>query len=261
MVLDTSWDEIIETYRPLLLLKPDLILFYPDQGESSAKEQILSDSKTFFVNAVAHELFTPITAMLGLLEVAKEGEYVQESLLKIERHLKRMQRIIEQLVLLSKLEQSEYIPHYQRFSLNRLLRDVLVEYEEKMRQKNLRVHIKTNKFIQADPEAFKIVIRNLVSNAIKYSKDGGVVEILSQGDFLIIQDHGVGIPQEDLKNITARFYRAGNARSYSGAGLGLAIVKHILRKLSISWAIHSIMGTGTKVFLRILANSPSATGE
>lgn len=260
-MLDTSWDEIIEKYRPLLLLKPDVILFYPDQGESSAKEQVLSDSKTFFVNAVAHELFTPITAMLGLLEIAKEGEYVQESLLKMEKHLKRMQRIIEQLVLLSKLEQSEYIPHYQRLSISRMLREILIEYEEKIKQKNLRVEIKTNKFVEADPEALKIAIRNLMSNAIKYSKDGGTVEIFSQKDFLIIQDHGVGIPQEDLKNITARFYRAGNARSYSGAGLGLAIVKHILRKLSISWAIHSVIGTGTKVFLRISVHSSSVTGE
>lgn len=260
-MLDTSWDEIIEKYRPLLLLKPDVILFYPDQGESSTKEQVLSDSKTFFVNAVAHELFTPITAMLGLLEIAKEGEYVQESLLKMEKHLKRMQRIIEQLVLLSKLEQSEYIPHYQRLSISRMLREILIEYEEKIKQKNLRVEIKTNKFVEADPEALKIAIRNLMSNAIKYSKDGGTVEIFSQKDFLIIQDHGVGIPQEDLKNITARFYRAGNARSYSGAGLGLAIVKHILRKLSISWAIHSVIGTGTKVFLRISVHSSSVTGE
>lgn len=260
-MLDTNWDEIIEKYRPLLLLKPDVILFYPDQGESSAKEQVLSDSKTFFVNAVAHELFTPITAMLGLLEIAKEGEYVQESLLKMEKHLKRMQRIIEQLVLLSKLEQSEYIPHYQRLSISRMLREILIEYEEKIKQKNLRVEIKTNKFVEADPEALKIAIRNLMSNAIKYSKDGGTVEIFSQKDFLIIQDHGVGIPQEDLKNITARFYRAGNARSYSGAGLGLAIVKHILRKLSISWAIHSVIGTGTKVFLRISVHSSSVTGE
>lgn len=260
-MLDTSWDEIIEKYRPLLLLKPDVILFYPNQGESSAKEQVLSDSKTFFVNAVAHELFTPITAMLGLLEIAKEGEYVQESLLKMEKHLRKMQRIIEQLVLLSKLEQSEYIPHYQRLSISRMLREILIEYEEKIKQKNLRVEIKTNKFVEADPEALKIAIRNLMSNAIKYSKDGGTVEIFSQKDFLIIQDYGVGIPQEDLKNITARFYRAGNARSYSGAGLGLAIVKHILRKLSISWAIHSIIGTGTKVFLRISVHSSSVTGE
>lgn len=260
-MLDTDWDEVIKENRPIILLKPDRIIFYPDEGDISSKEQVLSDSKTFFVNAVAHELFTPITAMLGLLEIAKEGEYVQESLLKIEKHLKKMQRIIEQLVLLSKLEQSEYIPHYQRLSLRRLLREILIEYEEKIKQKRLQVEIKGSRFIEADPEAFKIVIRNLVSNAIKYSKEGGIVEIFSQKDFLIIQDHGVGIPQEDLKNITARFYRASNARSYSGAGLGLAIVKHILRKLSISWAVHSKLQIGTKVFLKISSNSSSVTGE
>lgn len=260
-MLDTNWDEVINNCKPLILLKPDRILFYPDQGDVSSKEQVLSDSKTFFVNAVAHELFTPITAMLGLLEIAKEGEYVQESLLKMERHLKKMQRIIEQLVLLSKLEQHEYIPHNQRLSLKKLLREILVEYEEKIEQKGLSVEIKTNKSVEADPEAFKIVIRNLVSNAIKYSKEGGTIEIFSQKGLLVIQDHGVGIPQEDLKNITSRFYRASNARSYSGAGLGLAIVKHILRKLSISWAVHSVLGIGTKVFLEIPSYSSSVTGE
>jgi len=260
-VSDTDWDELVEKYRPLIVFKPDRIIFYPDQGEVSSREQILSDSKTFFVNAVAHELFTPITAMLGLLEIAKEGEYVQETLAKIEKHLKKMQRIIEQLVLLSKLEQQEYVPHVQRLSLQRILREILIEYEQKIKQKGISIQIKTNKIIQADPEPLKIAIRNLISNAIKYSKEGGTIRIFSQKDFLVIEDHGVGIPQEELKNITARFYRASNARSYSGAGLGLAIVKHILRKLSISWAVHSHLGVGTKVFVEIPSYSLSLTGE
>ncbi|GAB4314546.1 MULTISPECIES: sensor histidine kinase [Pseudothermotoga] len=248
---DINWHEIAEKYKPLMVLKPDVIIFYPSNGGIFEEKQILSDSKTFFVNAVAHELFTPITALLGLLQIAKEGEYVQETLGKMEKHLKRMQRIIEQLVLLSKLEQQEYIPEKVKINLKILIDEVISEYDKKIKQKNLFVHIKVNKIIKTDTEALKIALANLISNAIKYSNQNGDIIIHAKKDTLIIEDKGVGIPEEDLKNITARFYRASNARTFSGSGLGLAIVKHILRKLSLSWAIHSIVDKGTKIFLEI----------
>lgn len=253
-MLDTDWLEIVKNHKPLLLLKPDRIIFYPTEGETDTKEQVLTDSETFFVNAVAHELFTPITAMIGLIEIAKEGEHVQEILSKMEKHLNRMQRIIEQLILLSKIEQEQYRPEITQVRLEKLIKEILNEYQQKIEQKKVSVDVDLKSTIKTDHEAFRIVLRNLVSNAIKYSRDGATLKIYLQKGFLVIQDEGIGIPEAELKNITARFYRASNARALSGAGLGLAIVKHILRRIGVCWAIHSKLNVGTKVFIEVSQN-------
>ncbi len=251
MVSDINWDEIITKFRPLLLLKPDSVWFYPSMGSTSEEKQRLEDPKTFFVNAVAHELFTPITAMLGLIQIAKDGENIHENLLKIERHLLRMQRIVEQLLLLSRFEREDYQPKLVKIDLNNLLMPLLNEFEQKSKEKNLHFHIELSKTVTTDTEFFRMALRNLLSNSIKYSHPFGKIVICSQNDFLTIKDEGVGIPENDLRYITARFYRATNARSYTGSGLGLAIVKHIFRKLGVSWAVHSKLNFGTVVFVEL----------
>ncbi|WP_448536259.1 sensor histidine kinase [Pseudothermotoga sp.] len=249
----TSWDEIVQEHRPILLIKPDVLVFYPSVGDSSTEKQVLSDSKTFFVNAVAHELFSPLSAVMGLLELAKEGDRVQENLAKMERHLSRMQRILEQLILLSKIEQENYQPFVRKIVLEQILREVIHEYEQRIAQKRISLSLeKINVMIEADEEALKIVLRNLISNAVKYANEASRVEIKTVGNLLLVRDEGLGIPEQELKNVTARFYRAKNVRSISGSGLGLAIVKHILRRLSITWAIHSKLNVGTTVFLELV---------
>lgn len=249
----TDWDEIVQEHRPILLLKPDVLVFYPTAGDPSTEKQILSDSKTFFVNAVAHELFSPLSAVMGLLELAKEGDRVQENLLKMERHLNRMQRILEQLILLSKIEQDNYQPFVRKVNLEQVLGDVVHEYEQRLAQKAISLALdKVNVMIKADEEALKIVLRNLISNAVKYAKESSHVEIKTIGDLLSVRDEGLGIPEQELKNVTARFYRAKNVRGISGSGLGLAIVKHILRRLNVTWAIHSKLNVGTTVFLELV---------
>lgn len=248
----TSWDEIVREYRPILLIRPNVLVFYPSVGDSSTEKQVLSDSKTFFVNAVAHELFSPLSAVMGLLELVKEGDRVQENLAKMERHLNRMQRILEQLILLSKIEQENYQPFVRKIVLEQVLREVIHEYEQRIAQKRISLSLeKTNVMIEADEEALKIVLRNLISNAVKYANEASRVEIKRRGDLLLVRDEGLGIPEQELKNVTARFYRAKNVRSISGSGLGLAIVKHILRRLNITWAVHSKLNVGTTVFLEL----------
>ncbi len=249
MALGTNWDEIIEKFRPLLLVTTSAVWFYPSNGLPDETRQRLEDPKIFFVNAVAHELFTPITAMLGLVEIAKEGENVQENLLKIERHLLRMQRIVEQLLLLSKIEREDYDPSFVDIELDSFIKVLLAEFEPKRKQKNLRFEVSVSGWIRTDQEAFKIALRNLISNSIKYSKDSGRVIIRTERNFLFIEDNGIGIPEKDLKYVTSRFYRASNARSHSGSGLGLAIVKHLFRKFGVTWAIHSKQNLGTMIII------------
>lgn len=248
----TSWPEIVEKFKPILLVESDRIVFYPSEGDGLIQPQALADTKTFFVSAVSHELFTPVTAIIGLVQMAKDGIYTQEAIEKIEKHALRMQRILEQLVVLSKVEKEDFVPNLVELNLETLINEILEEFSARIEEKKLKLSLNVNTFIRADKEAFKIALRNLISNAVKYSPKNGEVKIhLEKEDVLLIEDEGIGIPESELKNVTARFYRASNVRAVPGSGLGLAIVKHILRRLNIIWAIHSKLNQGTKVFIKI----------
>ncbi|MCS7174639.1 sensor histidine kinase [Pseudothermotoga sp.] len=247
----TDWYEIIEKHKPILLIESDKIVFYPSEGDGLVQPQKLTDTKTFFVSAVSHELFTPVTAIIGLVQMAKDGIYVQETLQKIEKHALKMQRILEQLVVLSKVEKEDFVPNLTELNLETLIKEILEEFKGRIEEKNLSFSINTRGLIKVDREAFKIALRNLISNAVKYSPHGGEIKIHFEKNVLSIEDRGVGIPESELKNVTARFYRASNVRTVPGSGLGLAIVKHILRRFNIVWAIHSKLNQGTKVFIKI----------
>ncbi|MEN3007883.1 HAMP domain-containing sensor histidine kinase [Pseudothermotoga sp.] len=247
----TDWCEIIEEHKPILLIESDKIVFYPSEGDGLVQPQKLTDTKTFFVSAVSHELFTPVTAIIGLVQMAKDGIYVQETLQKIEKHALKMQRILEQLVVLSKVEKEDFVPNLTELNLEMLIKEILEEFKGRIEEKNLSFSLNTKGFIKVDREAFKIALRNLISNAVKYSPHGGEIKIYFEKNVLSIEDRGVGIPESELKNVTARFYRASNVRTVPGSGLGLAIVKHILRRFNIVWAIHSRLNHGTKVFIKI----------
>lgn len=247
----TSWPEIVEKFKPILLVESDRIVFYPSKGEGLIQPQALTDTKTFFVSAVSHELFTPVTAIIGLVQMAKDGIYTQEAIQKIEKHALRMQRILEQLVVLSKVEKEDFVPNLIELNLETLINEVLEEFKGRIEEKNLKLSLNANTFIEADREAFKIALRNLISNAVKYSPKDGKVKIHLEKNVLMIEDEGIGIPESELKNVTARFYRASNVRAVPGSGLGLAIVKHILRRFNVIWAIHSKLNKGTRVFIKI----------
>lgn len=247
----TSWPEIVEKFKPILLVESDKIVFYPSEGEGLIQPQALTDTKTFFVSAVSHELFTPVTAIIGLVQMAKDGIYTQEAIQKIEKHALRMQRILEQLVVLSKVEKEDFVPDLIELNLETLINEILEEFKGRIEEKNLKLSLNANALIKADREAFKIALRNLISNAVKYSPKDGEVKIHLEKNVLLIEDEGIGIPESELKNVTARFYRASNVRAVPGSGLGLAIVKHILRRFNVIWAIHSRLNKGTKIFIKI----------
>ena len=211
-----------------------------------------------FVGNVSHELRTPLTVIRGYLEAMldSEGETTGQwhrSLESMHQQAERMERMVSDLLLLSRLETSvEQLAPLEPVAVPAIISAV----EDDARQMGADKHVvefevESMVWIQGDGEQLRSVFSNLVSNAIKYTPDGGRIEVRwfadEQGAFFEVQDSGIGIPARDIPRLTERFYRVDAARSRDngGTGLGLAIVKHVLSRHGASLEILSKAGEGS----------------
>ncbi len=209
--------------------------------------------QAFFVSAVSHELFTPLTALIGLVQMAKDGIYVHDSLEKMERHLQKMSRILDQLILLSKIDSGQYHPQFQSIGLQEIIMEILTDLELRIQEKHLKILFDADGSVYTDRGGLRIILRNILSNAIKYSHIKGLIEINANPKQLICMDEGIGIPGTDQHRIGSQFFRGGNVRRIEGSGLGLSIVKRIASALKIRFSIQSQQNHGTKVIIEFSA--------
>gem|GEM_PF-1878139 len=211
-----------------------------------------SQMKQFLIDAIAHEILTPITSIGGLLYLVKEGIDVEKNIEKIENHLRKMARIVDELLLLSKVEMGNYVPRLRRVELRGVIQEVLQLYADRVERKKLEVKVKTRGMVKTDPEALEIIVRNIISNAVKYTDPGGKITISASSKRIVVEDTGVGIPPKELPFVFQRFFRASNVRDRGGSGLGLAIAKHLAEVLGFEIAIDSRLGVGTRVELKMV---------
>jgi two-component system sensor histidine kinase QseC len=196
--------------------------------------------KEFTANA-AHELRTPIAAMRIQLENAliDNRDNEKKALKKVLTGLDRMTRIVEQLLLLARMEPANKAENTRAVNLYELAREVVAEQAEMAVSKSQDISLTGNKHIELNlnPVASTIILRNLVSNAIHYTQQAGEIRIEvntnSQGDFIRVSDNGPGVPGAALSKLFDRFYRHDNDRHGSGvdgSGLGLTIVKELAQR-------------------------------
>ncbi len=194
-----------------------------------------------FVANVSHELKTPLTSISGYAETLTDGDLDeatrQRFLGTILSNARRMQRLVDDLLDLSRIESGRWTPEVEPVELDALIRDTLSLFEERAagRQVTLAVAVAVDApVLAADADALRQVLTNLVDNALRYVPEGGHVTVRAERDGaevqLAVADDGSGIPSEHLPRIFERFYRvdASRARDEGGTGLGLAIVRHIL---------------------------------
>ena len=219
-------------------------------------EKLIEKQKSdFFANA-SHELKTPITVLQGFSEVLmnKEGmdETSKRQLERIHKESVRLGSLISDMLMLSKIEGGD-IPEkaYTEVVLQDLACEVLNELEEEIKKRNITATITGEGKIVADQNMIFELIENLVSNAVKYNKDGGSVSVTitdtTEGVCLQVKDTGIGIEKEHLPRLCERFYRVDKSHSkrIGGTGLGLAIVKHICAIYGADLSIDSTFGEGT----------------
>ncbi|MFN5346863.1 MAG: sensor histidine kinase, partial [Bacteroidota bacterium] len=207
-----------------------------------------------FISNVSHELQTPISIIQNRLEnLMIEHELNEEVMIKLsdsQRTLNRMSKIIKALLLISKIENDQYLKN-EKIDLLQLLEEVLEEIEERLMEKDIKIIRQFYENIEINPgnkALLYTMFTNVINNAIKYNKEGGNIIITTKttgNEFTIeIKDTGIGMKKEEIPTIFDRFKRLHNSTA-EGFGLGLPIVKTIANFHQMKVRVDSEVGVGT----------------
>ncbi|MDH5396354.1 MAG: HAMP domain-containing histidine kinase, partial [Gammaproteobacteria bacterium] len=216
-------------------------------------------SRRELIANVSHDLRTPLASLQGYLETlllkkdsltaAESHEYVKTAY----QNSQRLQKLITELFELARLENNEAKLHFEAFSISELAHDVSQKFKLNAQQKGIKIETKIPRmpvFVSADIGLIQRVLENLIDNAIKYTPEGGEVEIaLNIGEAsvaTIVRDTGQGISAEESQHIFERFYRIEKDRNQDGSGLGLAIVKRIIQLHNSSIHVSPLENKGTE---------------
>jgi two-component system phosphate regulon sensor histidine kinase PhoR len=220
------------------------------------REQVDAMRRDFIAN-VSHELRTPLTVVNGFMEILLDAQHEDEAtrrhhLTLMQEQAQRMSRLVEDLLTLSRLESSESSLAEEVVDVQALMRDVAAEAtalshgRHRIELQPARAHLRGN------PEELRSAFANLVSNAIRYTPDGGAITLAWRaeadgGGRFEVRDTGIGVAPEHIARLTERFYRVDKSRSREtgGTGLGLAIVKHVLLRHDARLDIQSELGAGS----------------
>lgn len=208
------------------------------------------ESQERFLQDAAHELRNPLAAMTAALQQNKTNTPLVRT---FRRQTKRLIGINEDLLYLEK--RNKQVP--ELLNLSELLQDVVEEIQPIAIKKKVVIDLSTDDHITKVMAVNDYVrlMKNLISNAVKYSHEKSVVTVKQRankhGISIVVRDSGIGIPKRDLENIGQRFFRASNTGRVSGTGLGLAIVQKILNTYGGSWKLKSTVNKGTTVSVTI----------
>ena len=196
----------------------------------NAKLKLKNRQRADMISAIAHEFRNPIASIMGYAQTLEEDKEIppalQEKFLgKIYNNGIKIEALLSRLVLWNKFESGEATLHPSNFDLYTLVNEVKVALEEKYHQRVIVVEGDTY-MVDADRTLLEIVLKNLMENALKYSKEEVLVKI-DEGKVSVI-DKGTGISSSDISKVTKKFYRSGTHTWDNSMGLGLSIVKRIL---------------------------------
>jgi two-component system phosphate regulon sensor histidine kinase PhoR len=225
-----------------------------DSTKSYAADRMRVD----FVANASHELRTPLASLLGFVETlrdeAGEDSDTRQRFLKIMHdEARRMQRLVDDLISLSRIEAEKYRIPSDPVDLGALIREVREELSGDARAVDLRIEVAETPPVPGDRAQLSQLLHNLVGNAMKYGREGAPVTVALAPDGamarLTVTDQGEGIPAQHIPRLTERFYRvdSGRSRSVGGTGLGLAIAKHVAERHRGRIHIASTLGEGTIV--------------
>ena len=228
-----------------------LLLF--DVSQKTETEKI---RREFSAN-VSHELKTPLTTIHGYAQLIASGiakpDDINGFVKKIEKESSRLIRLVEDIIKLSRLDETTQNPEKQVVSLKTVVNEVLETLSENAKNKEIKIEIFGNDtLVYANLSQLTEMIYNLIDNAVKYNKDGGSINIKLEENTLIISDTGIGIPQKYYDRIFERFFRVDKSHSkqVNGTGLGLSIVKHLAKANNTEISVASELDKGTEFTLK-----------
>jgi two-component system phosphate regulon sensor histidine kinase PhoR len=265
-----------EVQATVMVLDPPLadggvaIAVLSDRSRERAVERMRAD----FVANASHELRTPLASLIGFIDTlrgpAADDKPAQKRFLGImAEQAQRMNRLIDDLLNLSRIELSEHQPPAEAVAIGEIVQRIAASFEPRLAARRMRLELDVAEGlapVAADADQIEQVLQNLVDNALKYGREGGAVRVAAvparpparPGVVLSVADDGPGIAREHLPRLTERFYRVdkGRSRERGGTGLGLAIVKHIASRHRGQLTIESEEGKGTTFALWLPAAPP-----
>jgi two-component system phosphate regulon sensor histidine kinase PhoR len=238
-----------------------VLLVLSDRTRERAVERTRAD----FVANASHELRTPLASLVGFIDTlrgpARDDEAARTRFLDImAEQAARMNRLIDDLLSLSRIELTEHQPPAKRVDLFDAVTRMLAAFEIRIRERGVTMCLDADENVPdvlGDGDQLEQVLQNLLDNALKYGREGGTVTVSLRraagekwparpGLVLSVSDDGPGIPKAQLPRLTERFYRVDSSRSRSigGTGLGLAIAKHVVNRHRGILMIESEEGQG-----------------
>ena len=206
--------------------------------------QNLEEMRRGFIANVSHELRTPMTSISGFIEGILDGtippEKQKDYLEIVKEEVMRLNRLVNELLDLARMEAGEIHIVTKDFNINELIRRCIIKLESLIMEKNLEIVANFEEedvFVRADIDAIERVILNLIHNAVKFTPEEGIIclstSIQKDNVLISVADNGIGMEKEELDMIWDRFYKSDKSRSRDklGTGLGLAIVKTLLMNM------------------------------
>lgn len=235
------------------------IVFQSPMTRSPPKSLANRSMDQDLVANISHELRTPLTVFLGYLELLQSGhQFEQEQQQEIFAHMtgqaQRMQRLVNDLLLLSRLEsRSPDQDMHVDVNVSKMLEEIVLDAKTLSgdQEHEIILHADKNLFLNGDEEELRSAFSNIIYNAVRYTPAKGRIEIKwfqnEAAKILEVKDTGIGIAEKYIPQITQRFYRVDKARSRGkgGTGLGLAIVKHVLLRHKGKLLIKSRLNEGS----------------
>ncbi|SFF16309.1 two-component system, OmpR family, sensor histidine kinase VicK [Paenibacillus catalpae] len=226
------------------------------------EQEKLEQSRRQFVANVSHELRTPLTTIKSYAEALNDGALDERELSErfvgvIRNETERMIRLVTDLLHLSRLDSNQAPLRRRETNIHEMLDEVTDRFSFQLRQKSIRASIIVDRDLKSawlDRDQIDQVLDNLISNAIKYTLEGGSIELSARKPdaatiAISVMDTGIGIPKKDLSRIFDRFYRVDKARSRNmgGTGLGLSIAREIVKAHGGTVSLKSELNEGTTV--------------
>lgn len=262
---NTITDDNLKTRIPLPKNKDELYILSETINNLLDRIENTIEREKQFTSDASHELRTPLAIIKGTLEVLiRKPRNTEEYIEKINfciSEVNRINNLVDQLLLLARFENQKLSLNIEYMNVNEYISEALTRFENKAKQKRIKLvknYKNENQYASFDGYFFTIILNNLISNALKYTNENGVVEVVveKEEDFLIIRiiDNGIGISELEIDKVFNSFYRTTNSiknQEIKGIGLGLSIAKRLCDIMSITINIYSKENVGTTLELKI----------
>lgn len=251
------------------------VVYFVGIERNITEEKELQQMRNDFITIVSHQLRTPLGSMRWVLElllsedsIDMEKEGVKSSIQDVYRSTKRLLRLVQSLLSLSRIDRGKFIRTNVSTDLSVIITNTMEEIATFAEEKKVTIHLNIEKgkeyYSKVDPTMFQEVIENLLSNGVKYNRPGGELSLTLASDkkfiTIDIKDNGIGIPAKDLEKVFWKFYRSENAQKHetNGTGIGLFIVKSHIEEWGGEVRLESQEDKGSTFFIRIpRAQKPS----